>query len=172
MRSSTGKVFFALLCDYVNQTKKMRDVHFNAWQTNRKSDDRGEFGKVPLVCSSAFIVSKPTQRLAFVFSLSARRFLRPARANFNRDQKTKMSGLGRESFPELRQPLLLDSDNSMPEGRYDDGKKLFISGKKKTELKRHLQLAFRLVVWRLFMNDELSFLFPFSVRSFIMTIFI
>ncbi|XP_074634153.1 uncharacterized protein LOC141892713 [Acropora palmata] len=31
-----------------------------------------------------------------------------------------MSGLGRESFRELRQPLLLDSDNSIPEGRYDD----------------------------------------------------
>lgn len=60
----------------------------------------------------------------------------------------------------------------MQEGRYDDGKKLFISGKKKTERKRHLQLAFRLVVWRLLMNDELSFLFPFSVRIFIMTIFI
>lgn len=83
-----------------------------------------------------------------------------------------MSGLGRESFRELRQPLLLDSDNSIPEGRYDDGKKLFISGKKKKELKRDLQLAFRLVVWQLLMNDELSFLFPFSVRIFIAIIFI
>ena len=76
---------FVLLCDYVNQTIKCETcISMRDRQTG--SLNRRGFGKVPLVCSSAFVVSKPTQRLAFGFSLTARRILRPARASFNGDQ--------------------------------------------------------------------------------------